>query len=72
GERARPIRGVLAAGGHSAALLVGPEGGLTAGEVEEARRAGFLPVGPGPRTLRAETAALALITIVQHRLGDMG
>ena len=53
------------------ALYVGPEGGLTPEEIEQARRAGFLGVGMGPRTLRTETAAMALMTLVQARLGDL-
>lgn len=44
---------------HTAALLVGPEGGLAAGEVETARALGFRPVSLGPRILRIETAAVA-------------
>ncbi len=45
--------------GSKAALLVGPEGGLTAAEVATARSLGFLSVALGPRILRIETAALA-------------
>jgi 16S rRNA (uracil1498-N3)-methyltransferase len=41
--------------------LSGPEGGLTAQEEEAARASGFVPVSLGPRTLRAETAPLALL-----------
>lgn len=41
--------------------LSGPEGGLTAQEEEAARAAGFVPVGLGPRVLRADTAPLALL-----------
>ncbi len=43
----------------TAALLVGPEGGLTEGELGTARELGFRPVALGPRILRIETAALA-------------
>lgn len=56
----------------SIAVVVGPEGGLTAAEVEQARAAGFLVAGLGPRILRAETAALAALTIVNYALGDLG
>jgi 16S rRNA (uracil1498-N3)-methyltransferase len=56
----------------SVAVVVGPEGGLTAAEVELARAAGFLVAGLGPRILRAETAALAALTIVNYALGDLG
>jgi 16S rRNA (uracil1498-N3)-methyltransferase len=54
------------------ALLIGPEGGLTDEEVDEARAAGFAAVGLGPRILRAETAAVAATAIIQHTLGDLG
>ena len=53
------------------ALYIGPEGGLTPTEREQALAGGFLGVGMGPRTLRTETAAVALITLVQARLGDL-
>jgi 16S rRNA (uracil1498-N3)-methyltransferase len=52
-------------------LLVGPEGGFSAGEVAAARAAGFLPVTFGPRLLRTETAALAAATLVQGLAGDL-
>ncbi len=42
------------------ALVVGPEGGFTAAEVELALAAGWQAVGLGKRILRVETAALAL------------
>ncbi|WP_018865947.1 MULTISPECIES: 16S rRNA (uracil(1498)-N(3))-methyltransferase [unclassified Thioalkalivibrio] len=53
------------------ALFVGPEGGLTPAEIALAQDRGFLGVGMGPRTLRTETAAMALLTLVQARLGDL-
>jgi 16S rRNA (uracil1498-N3)-methyltransferase len=51
-------------------LLVGPEGGLTDNETEAARRAGYRPVRLGPRVLRTETAAPALLAAVQALWGD--
>lgn len=53
------------------ALLVGPEGGLAADELEQARRAGFHLVALGPRTLRTETAALAALAALQLLWGDL-
>lgn len=48
------------------ALLIGPEGGFSDGEVEYIRRLPFVhPVSLGPRILRAETAALAALAVVQ-------
>ncbi|MBI5286013.1 MAG: 16S rRNA (uracil(1498)-N(3))-methyltransferase [Deltaproteobacteria bacterium] len=52
--------------------LVGPEGGFTTDEVEEAKRSGFIPVSLGPRILRTETASIAILSILQYELGDMG
>jgi len=51
------------------ALMVGPEGGWDAGEVEEAREGGFCPVGLGGRILRTETAAIAACAILQYEWG---
>jgi 16S rRNA (uracil1498-N3)-methyltransferase len=52
-------------------LLVGPEGGLSPEEHEQAAGAGFEPVRMGPRVLRTETAAIAALTILQHDFGDI-
>ena len=53
-------------------LMLGPEGGFTRGEIELAQRSGFIVAGLGPRILRAETATLAAVTLVQYLFGDMG
>lgn len=53
------------------AALVGPEGGFDYKEVSLARQAGFMVVGIGPRILRAETAAIALLTIIGYLWGDL-
>jgi 16S rRNA (uracil1498-N3)-methyltransferase len=53
-------------------VLIGPEGGLTETEQEVALRSGFTSVRMGPRVLRTETAAIAALTILQHRFGDLG
>ncbi len=56
---------------QSIALLVGPEGGLSQEEVEQAQAVGFLPVSLGPRLLRTETAAIVAATLAQSYLGDL-
>ena len=56
---------------HSLTLVVGPEGGWTEDEIQEANKAGFQSVSMGGRILRAETAALAALSITQARLGHM-
>lgn len=50
-------------GGPGLVLAVGPEGGLTTGEVAAAAELGAKLVSLGPRILRTETAALALATL---------
>ncbi len=52
-------------------LLIGPEGGFSERESEDAGIAGFQAVSLGPRILRTETAALAAITIAQSCWGDL-
>lgn len=54
-----------------AALLIGPEGGLSAEEVEAAIKAQFVSLSLGPRILRTETAAIAALTKLQVRFGDI-
>ena len=56
----------------SIAVLVGPEGGLTAAEAATAQSAGFIPVTLGQRILRTETAGLAVLAILQYEWGDLG
>jgi 16S rRNA (uracil1498-N3)-methyltransferase len=53
-------------------FIVGPEGGLSREEVEEARRSDFIPVTLGERILRSETASLCLLSILQYEWGDIG
>ena len=52
-------------------MLIGPEGGLSDTEYEDASIAGFTPVSLGPRVLRTETAALAAVAIAQSLWGDL-
>jgi 16S rRNA (uracil1498-N3)-methyltransferase len=52
-------------------LLVGPPGGWEEGEAGRLRSAGFTAVSLGPRILRAETAAVAAVTLAQGLWGDL-
>ena len=52
-------------------ILAGPEGGLSDLEVKKAMQHDFKIIQLGPRILRTETAAMALISILQARAGDM-
>ena len=72
---ARPLKEVLHAyqlstGGlpHSVAVLVGPEGDFTPGEIALLKAAGALSVTLGPTILRAETAALYCLSVLGHEL----
>lgn len=47
--------------GQAIALLVGPEGGMTEAEMQQAREAGFAGIRLGQTILRVETACLALL-----------
>ena len=60
-----PLASAIAAvePGRPVILIVGPEGGLTEGELREATAAGAKSVSLGPRILRIETAALALAAV---------
>lgn len=53
-------------------LLIGAEGGFTLDEAQQVKAAGGISVTLGPRILRAETAALAAMTVVQYECGDLG
>ncbi|MYN47097.1 16S rRNA (uracil(1498)-N(3))-methyltransferase [Pseudoduganella sp. FT93W] len=52
-------------------LVIGPEGGLSEAEEEQAIRHGALPLAMGPRILRTETAGLAAVTILSAAWGGM-
>ena len=53
-------------------LVLGPEGGFSEREIEQAETAGFSIVSLGPRILKAENAPVAACAIVQYLFGDMG
>ena len=55
---------------HSLAFLIGPEGGLSETEVEQAKAAGFHAARLGPRVLRTETAPVVALAVAQQLWGD--
>ncbi len=56
----------------SVSIFIGPEGGFSDDELFAANKRGVLLVNLGPRTLRAETAAAAALSITLYELGEMG
>ena len=70
--KAGPILDVLQGMAEGpAAILVGPEGGFSPAERRRLRELPFVrPVGLGPRILRAETAAVAALSLWQAARGD--
>jgi len=72
-ERQKPLQEILGSVRDikSALVLIGPEGGFSSGEAAHAIAAGYQPVTLGSRILRAETAAIAAASILQHKLGNL-
>jgi 16S rRNA (uracil1498-N3)-methyltransferase len=66
-----PLPSLLQTPASGIAILLGPEGGLDAAEIQSAREAGFASASLGPRVLRTETAAAAALAIAQSCIGDM-
>jgi 16S rRNA (uracil1498-N3)-methyltransferase len=72
-EATRSLKDLLRSNSPASRVLamVGPEGGFTDREVKEAGEAGFVSVSLGGRILRAETAAISLVTLIQYEWGDL-
>lgn len=69
-----PLQQLHVSAAHSAQafnVIIGPEGGFTHEEEEQCLNSGVLPVSLGPRVLRAETAALTVIALLQQQFGDI-
>ncbi|WP_394174222.1 16S rRNA (uracil(1498)-N(3))-methyltransferase [Thalassotalea litorea] len=66
-----PMEDLAAIHDNQVRLLIGPEGGLSDAEIEQAEQWGYTDVLLGPRVLRTETAALTAITALQCRFGDL-
>ena len=75
-EEERALKGFMrtkaSVGDGDALLLVGPEGGFSDEETARAVGAGFSSVRIGPRRLRAETAAIVAMSLIQYEAGDLG
>lgn len=57
---------------RSLGVLIGPEGGISPGEMEQLRAVGAQSVTLGPRILRTETAGLATLAAMLCLYGEMG
>ena len=70
-ETNNPLPALQALKGQPVALLIGPEGGFSEEERQHLRSLAFVTAIPlGPRILRADTAAVAAMALVQATLGD--
>ena len=56
---------------RSATLLIGPEGGFSFTEIEQALHHGYQALTLGPRILRTETAVVSALSILQATQGDL-
>ncbi len=52
--------------GQRVAVFIGPEGGFTDEEIDEARSAGFVPISLGRRILRTETAGMVVLSWIMY------
>ena len=57
---------------NKVAVIIGPEGGFEAIEIEKLKANGAYIVTLGPRILRTETAGFVCASILQYELGDLG
>ncbi len=71
GTTGKGLRDGLMGEETAVSIFIGPEGGFTAVEIEQAEQHGVTPITLGQRILRAETAAIAAAAIILHELGEM-
>jgi 16S rRNA (uracil1498-N3)-methyltransferase len=68
---ASPVEQIAALRGNPIGLLIGPEGGFSDEERAQLRAQPFVvAVSLGPRILRADTAAVAALAVIQATIGD--
>ena len=65
-EHCRPLTPALLQTQLPTTLIIGPEGGFHPSEIEYVQQIGFITVSLGPRILRAETAAVGTVAILQN------
>lgn len=70
-SKASPIAALSRLAPGPVAVLVGPEGGFSEGERQRLLKLDFVtPVSLGPRIMRADTAAVAALALVNAVIGD--
>ena len=70
-ETNNPVPALRAIAGRKLGLLIGPEGGFSEEERQQLRALPFVtPIPLGPRILRADTAAVAAMAVIQATVGD--
>ncbi|KKB76588.1 16S rRNA methyltransferase [Devosia soli] len=68
---ASPLETLQSLKGKKVGLLIGPEGGFSPSEREKLLSLSFVtPISLGPRILRADTAAVAALAVIQATIGD--
>ncbi|MEE4298776.1 MAG: 16S rRNA (uracil(1498)-N(3))-methyltransferase [Pseudomonadales bacterium] len=67
----RPLAALAPGASARAHLLTGPEGGFSEGELSAADALGWLRLATGPRVLRAETAPIVGLALLQAVWGDL-
>jgi 16S rRNA (uracil1498-N3)-methyltransferase len=65
-EQSQPLSPALLKPQMPTVVIIGPEGGFHSSEINETRQRGFTTVSLGPCTLRAETAAMSAVAILQN------
>jgi len=70
-ETNNPVPALQSIAGRKLGLLIGPEGGFSDEERQQLRALPFVtPIPLGPRILRADTAAVAAMAVIQATVGD--
>lgn len=72
GEQQAPLPTAFVSSPGPICVLLGPEGGLSGDDLAVLNDWHFVPFSLGPRILRGETAALAVISIIQYLTGELG
>ncbi|HEY5585542.1 MAG TPA: RsmE family RNA methyltransferase [Ruminiclostridium sp.] len=55
----------------TASIFIGPEGGFTQQEIQQAEYQGIKKITLGPRILRTETAGIVALSLMMYELGDI-